>query len=110
MLQLEYVDKQKAFEFGMKDFYIHIRPFTLCFLNTISERYNIIFYSSMERDLLTYVLEHIQREKLFSTIAISNSKTKGIKRISKFWNESRTPQNWVIIDHDPEVRLPLLIL
>ena len=64
-----------------------------------------MFYSSMERDLLTFVLENIQKEKLFSSIAISNSRSKGIKKISKFWNDSRTPQNSVIIDHDPEVSI-----
>ena len=57
----------------------------------------------MERDLLTFVLEKIQAEKLFSPIAISNSKDKGIKKLSKFWNDTRTPQNCIIIDHDPEV-------
>ena len=89
--------------FGMDEFYVHIRPFTLCFLNTIAEKYFIIFYSTLEQELLTYILKTIQQDKIFSPISISSFNEKGAKNISKFWGNSISPDRSVIIDCDPKV-------
>jgi hypothetical protein len=90
----------------MKPFYVYTRPFYSLFLNTVSEKYKIIFYSSLNTKLMVNLSELIQKEHNTVSIWISNYKSKNIKTIKKIFSKDRNETNVVIIDHDPKVNLP----
>jgi len=87
----------------MNPFYVHLRPFSITFLNTVTQKFNVVFYSSFDKELLIFLADKIQTQKLYSTIWVSNSKCKEVKLLSKFHSQRRNKSNIVIVDHDPEV-------
>lgn len=65
--------------------------------------YDIVVYSSMQKSLLIFIIDILQKEKEFFSICITHETINEPKSIFKFLKEGRDPSNTFIIDHDPEV-------
>lgn len=98
-----YVGKKIARRFGMTDFYVYLRPFTLWFLNIINEVYELAVYSSLDKQLVIFLLDIIQKDKEYFNMCITHSTDSEPKSINKFLKEGRSLKNSLLIDCDPEV-------
>lgn len=97
------LDKKEAKRYKMLPGFVYMRPFTICFLNTIKEKYDIAVYSTYHPDFLAKILGTLQQEKEIFVWCITNSSKEGPKRLKKFMNQGRSEKNSLIVDQDPQV-------
>jgi hypothetical protein len=97
------LDKKQAKKYKMQPGFVYIRPFTICFLNTIKQKYDIIIYSSYHREFLALILGKLQSEREVFLCWVTNTASEGPKQLRKFLREGRTTKNTLLIDQDPTV-------
>lgn len=102
--ELMRIDEELAEAYDWDPCFVYIRPFTQFMLSSLSNKYKIIIYSVLPPLLLKYIVKWLQSSKVLIENHISTFNDEGPKSISKFWaNETISPKDTVLIDHDPEV-------
>lgn len=99
---LKYFSSLEAAEINCKPFYLYLRPFTVNLLTTVCKKYNIALYSSLDRKVLEFVLEHFQNYYSYFTLCITHKQSDGPKKLEKYYNNIWNCKNSVIIDYNPE--------
>ena len=69
---LQYVDEVTARKLGWEPFYLYLRPFLIWFLSTISKKYNIALYSSLNKKLIGYILDNFENSHVYFSMCISH--------------------------------------
>lgn len=96
---IKYYDEYEAKEFNWNPFYLYQRPFSVNFLWKVEKEYNIIVYSSLNNELLRSILENSTINEFGIILSICNSDNNDTKRINKYFNESITQKNSVLLDY-----------
>lgn len=98
MPHYKYINRDIAQHFGMEAFYIYLRPFAFGFLNAISNFYELVVYSKLNKKLLVFILDILQEEKEFFSVSISSKLRTKAPIIHKFFTEGRSEKNVALID------------
>jgi len=78
-----------------------MRPFTRCFLRTLSKKYTISVYSVLPQKFLNYILKMLQKDRICITNILHTDSTSEVKNLTSFWSKgSPNKANSVIVDHD----------
>jgi hypothetical protein len=87
---------------GVLHCYVYCRPFTRCLLYTLVKRFQITVYSVLKYELLKYIVDKLQKDRICITTLVSTENQEEIKKLDYFWSHgSANPSNSVIVDHDP---------
>ena len=116
------IDSNLAKELNTDPCIVYIRPFTKCFLRTLSNNFRIIVYSEIPPKLLNHIVELLQTKKQLIYLWISNYRTNAVKHLDQFMQNSHkydsevsdkdcilkdknklNSKNSIIIDQDPKV-------
>ena len=115
------IDAAMAKELNTDPCIVYIRPFTKCFLRTLSKNFRIIVYSEIPPLLLNHIVDLLQQNRKLIYLWISNYRTNLVKNLGQFLGDSSkfnsdvcskdslndrkkiNSKNSVIIDQDPQV-------
>ena len=100
---IKYYDEYEAKILNCNPFYLYQRPFSVSFLCKMANEFNIIVYSSLNKDLLSSILENSSISEFGLKLGIWNNDQNDIKRIQKYFNAEITSKNSILIDYKAAV-------
>lgn len=96
------IDGELADSLGVSHWYVYCRPFTRWFLYTLVKRFQITVYSVLRYELLKYIVDKLQKDRICVTTLVSTKDKDEVKKLEYFWSHgSANSSNSVIVDHDP---------
>jgi len=95
---LAYVNEEQAKKIHCRPFYLYQRPFTVNFLTKLSKNYNMAIYSSLDRDMMEFLLEFLDDLQGLFEIWVSNFTLNSTKNVEKFFSGTWDHSNVVLLD------------